>query len=212
MPRCPSTIAPPRPTSRSAKPSHEAGWPGGTASIAIAWCSRSFPVTRASSTSAPARWCCSKSVANGGRRAGRSRSTGTENAVIARRYRFPSILAEASRLPVATASFDIAVLNNMLEHVDDPGAVLSEAHRVLRPGGTAIVLVPHEDNFRRARTLLGRREEAGLDYGHVQVWTPASLDLALRVAGLTPRRRRSLPLPLWPLALHHLALATKPPV
>jgi SAM-dependent methyltransferase len=132
-----------------------------------------------------------------------------ENAGIARGYGFPAIVGDAAALPVAPATFDVAVLNNMLEHVDDPHAVLSEAHRVLRPGGTAIVLVPHEDNFRRARMLLGRREEAGLDYGHVHFWTPGTLDAALRVAGFTPRHCRNLPLPAWPAALHHLAMAVK---
>lgn len=131
------------------------------------------------------------------------------NAEIARNHGFPSILADAAALPVASESFDVAVLNNMLEHVDDPHAVLSEARRVLRPRGHALVLVPHEDNFRRARTMLGRREEAGLDYGHVHFWTPSSLHAALAAAGLTPVGARNLPLPAWGLALHHLAEAVR---
>ena len=134
-----------------------------------------------------------------------------ENAAIAGRFGFPAILADAAALPLAAESFDIAILNNMLEHVDDPHAVLVEARRILAPGGRAVVLVPHENNFRRARVLLGRRHEAGLDYGHVQDWDPESLDRALRRADLVPVARRNLPLPVWAGALHHLAIATRGP-
>ena len=36
-------------------------------------------------------------------------------------------------------SFDLAVLHTVLSHVTDPAAMLSEAFRVLRPGGTLVV-------------------------------------------------------------------------
>jgi ubiquinone/menaquinone biosynthesis C-methylase UbiE len=40
------------------------------------------------------------------------------------------------------ASFDLALLNEVLEHVPDDGAALSEVCRVLRPGGRLILLSP----------------------------------------------------------------------
>jgi SAM-dependent methyltransferase len=39
-------------------------------------------------------------------------------------------------------SFDLALLNEVLEHVPDDGAALAEVARVLRPGGRLIVLSP----------------------------------------------------------------------
>lgn len=43
--------------------------------------------------------------------------------------------APADRLPLADETFDVVVAMEILEHVADPGAVVVEAARVLRPGG-----------------------------------------------------------------------------
>ena len=43
--------------------------------------------------------------------------------------------ADAHRLPVADQTFDLAYARYLLEHVSDPGVVLDEMRRVLRPGG-----------------------------------------------------------------------------
>jgi ArsR family transcriptional regulator len=49
-------------------------------------------------------------------------------------------LGDMYRLPLADASFDLVVLQMVLHHAEDPAGVLAEAARVLRPGGTAIVI------------------------------------------------------------------------
>ncbi len=49
-------------------------------------------------------------------------------------------LADMYRLPLADAGFDIAVLQMVLHYADEPAGVLAEAARVLRPGGTLIVV------------------------------------------------------------------------
>src|SRR6202012_4328668 len=49
-------------------------------------------------------------------------------------------LADMYRLPLADASFDIAVLQMVLHYAEDPAGVLAEAARVLRPGGRLIVI------------------------------------------------------------------------
>jgi len=51
------------------------------------------------------------------------------------------------RLPFADLTFDGAVLDNVLEHLTEPSALLSEIHRVLLPGGTLIVGVPGERGY-----------------------------------------------------------------
>jgi ArsR family transcriptional regulator len=55
-------------------------------------------------------------------------------------------LADMYRLPLATASFDVAIIQMVLHYAEDPAGVLAEAGRVLRPGGRLIVidLGPHE--------------------------------------------------------------------
>ncbi len=51
--------------------------------------------------------------------------------------------ATGERIPFADASFDVVYSNNVLEHTSDPGRVLEEAMRVLKPGGTLFVEVPN---------------------------------------------------------------------
>lgn len=50
---------------------------------------------------------------------------------------------EGSRLPFDTASFDVVVVVDLLEHVEDDQALVREVARVLRPGGTLVINVPH---------------------------------------------------------------------
>lgn len=44
-------------------------------------------------------------------------------------------IADARELPFRSASFDVVTAMDFLEHVDEPGRVIAEASRVLRPGG-----------------------------------------------------------------------------
>ena len=49
-------------------------------------------------------------------------------------------LADMYRLPLPDSGFDVAVLQMVLHHAEDPGRVINEAARVLRPGGQLIVV------------------------------------------------------------------------
>ncbi len=65
--------------------------------------------------------------------------TTEDNLVVAReRDRTTSVdyqLGDACALPYADASFDVVCAMDLLEHVEDPARVISEASRVLAPGG-----------------------------------------------------------------------------
>ena len=56
------------------------------------------------------------------------------------------VTARAERMPFDDESFDVVTTLNSLDHVDDVSAVASEMARVLRPGGTLLILteVNHE--------------------------------------------------------------------
>jgi len=45
--------------------------------------------------------------------------------------------------PFADNSFDHVLASHVLEHLDRPFVVMKELHRILKPGGTLIVKVPH---------------------------------------------------------------------
>ena len=53
------------------------------------------------------------------------------------------LLAAAEALPFAEGSFDVIVLNEVIEHVRDDAATLREACRVLRPGGKVVIYAPN---------------------------------------------------------------------
>lgn len=59
----------------------------------------------------------------------------------------PVVVADACRLPFRTGAASTAVCTEVLEHVEDPGAVLGEMARVLRPGGLAYVTTPNYANL-----------------------------------------------------------------
>lgn len=52
---------------------------------------------------------------------------------------------DATCLSFRDASFDVLVSNDVFEHAPDIEATLSEARRVLRPGGTLLFTVPFHD-------------------------------------------------------------------
>ena len=53
------------------------------------------------------------------------------------------VVGMADALPFADASFDTLLVTEVLEHVNDAEAAAREMHRVLRPGGHALITVPY---------------------------------------------------------------------
>ncbi|MBL9175166.1 MAG: methyltransferase domain-containing protein [Verrucomicrobiales bacterium] len=49
---------------------------------------------------------------------------------------------DITKMTIQTNSFDFIYCSNVLEHIPDDRAAMSELHRVLAPGGTAIIQVP----------------------------------------------------------------------
>lgn len=70
---------------------------------------------------------------------------GVDHPEVSKLYRSgvrPDVLADAKKLPFRNSYFDIALLFQVLEHVDSPEKVIKEAARVLKPNGVLIISVP----------------------------------------------------------------------
>ena len=60
-----------------------------------------------------------------------------------RRKGFHFVRADGCRLPLRSRSFDVLLLNHVVEHVCLPQLLLDEAWRVLRPGGVCYLATPN---------------------------------------------------------------------
>lgn len=69
--------------------------------------------------------------------------------------------ADGARLPFADGSFDLVYCHGVLPFAADPAGIVAEAHRVLRPGGTAIFMVYNRRSWMRLVSRVAR-----LDPGH----------------------------------------------
>lgn len=91
-----------------------------------------------------------------------------------------SVLSDERRWPLATGFVDKLLIVHALENSDRPGALLEEAHRVLAPGGRAIIITPN-------RTGLWARREA-TPFGHGRPYSVGQLERLLREHRLAPVR------------------------
>ena len=66
--------------------------------------------------------------------------------------------ADAERLNFADNSFDLVYSHGVLHHTPDTAGAIREVHRVLKPGGRAIVMLYHRDSYNyRVNISLFRR-------------------------------------------------------
>jgi SAM-dependent methyltransferase len=93
---------------------------------------------------------------------------------------------EREPLPYEDGSFDAVLARDVLEHLQDPGRMVREIHRVLRPGGVLI-----------ASVVVARPARVWADYTHVRGFTRRAAQLLFEDAGLAVERVwRMGPVPL----------------
>lgn len=56
-------------------------------------------------------------------------------------------VADAEKLDFPNDSFDLVYSHGVLHHTPDTAAAIREIHRVLRPGGRAVVMLYHRDSY-----------------------------------------------------------------
>ena len=91
--------------------------------------------------------------------------------------------ADAERLNFADNSFDLVYSHGVLHHTPDTAGAIREVHRVLKPGGRAIVMLYHRDSYNyRVNISLFRR--AGV---HLLRWQ-GGIKLVHLLTGESPDR------------------------
>ncbi len=85
------------------------------------------------------------------------------------------IRADARFLPLVSCGMDLVVAFDILEHIEDDYLAAAEIHRVLRPGGTALIAVPCDMRLWSAHDVA---------VGHVRRYTRETLTDLTEKAGL----------------------------
>lgn len=105
-------------------------------------------------------------------------------------------LADLFELPAEDSTFDLVTLHQVLHYLDDPGRAVTEAARVLRPGGALLIadFAPHDIETLRAEH---QHRRLGFDRREVAGWLEsAGLRLSSAV-DLPPDQPHGLTVSLW---------------
>lgn len=126
--------------------------------------------------------------------------------------------AEGHKLPFANGTFDVVVLDEVIEHLVDTDSIMDEIHRVLKPGGQLLLSTPNLAAwFNRAALLLGvqpafsevsfkkvyGRPGSGL-VGHLRLFTRRALVQFVNDKGFTVRHAVGVPFPELPALIRPL--------
>jgi SAM-dependent methyltransferase len=127
-----------------------------------------------------------------------ARYVGTDNALgdtAAWDYGRLAFLSDLTALPVRSGRVDAVVSVNVLEHTAEPGRVLAECRRVLRPGGMLYVVAPQSWPLHQAPQDFLR-------------FTRFGLERLLAGAGFTVERVTPLGGTFWNIGMRSLQLLT----
>lgn len=134
------------------------------------------------------------------------------------------LVADAERLPFDDDSFDVVHSKDSLHHMHDPARALAQYHRVLKPGGVALIIeanrynpffYPHmtvalgHQHFTRARfrELVGSTF-ATARFGAFEAHYAPPLNRAPRLQRVIEETLERLP-PFRPLLSYNFAVATR---
>lgn len=115
-------------------------------------------------------------------------------------------------LPFADSSFDVILASEVIEHLADAEAFLSECQRVLAATGCLLLTTPNLWDIRRPWSKLRGQTWSGYqDPTHINLMTPPRLVKLLRQAGFGQVKWKSGVKPWWSRRVRKLKLAVELP-
>jgi ubiquinone/menaquinone biosynthesis C-methylase UbiE len=91
------------------------------------------------------------------------------------------VSADATVLPIRGGTVDFVYSNGVLHHVGDTQAAVDEIHRILRPEGSAVVMLYHRSSFNYRFNILVLRR-----LGALALVIPGAIRLISRLTGEPP--------------------------
>jgi ubiquinone/menaquinone biosynthesis C-methylase UbiE len=118
------------------------------------------------------------------------------------------VCADGYALPFRAEAFRMVLLAAILEHTREPWRILAEARRVLKPGGTVVIVVPNDVTMSAGRLILRKFPIRYPD--HLTFITPGRLRRWL-ADGFRMREAFHLPVRHLPFAvnLYHFVVAER---
>jgi 2-polyprenyl-3-methyl-5-hydroxy-6-metoxy-1,4-benzoquinol methylase len=137
----------------------------------------------------------------------------SETAVRYARQRYAGVRFETASveqgLSFKNDEFDIVWCSEVLEHLFDVGAALTEISRVLRPGGKFVLTTPYHGLVKNLIVCVLAFERHYDPCGpHIRFFTRRSLKLCLEKAGFTVERWGGVGR-FWPVWMSHFVVARK---
>jgi SAM-dependent methyltransferase len=80
-------------------------------------------------------------------------------------FKAVDVIGDLAMLPFPDASVDGVICKAALEHVRDPQQVVTEIHRILRPGGLVFIIVPFIAGFHASPSDYHRWTQQGVEDG-----------------------------------------------
>lgn len=132
-----------------------------------------------------------------------------ENVEICRHSGLPVSQASVYDLKSGNESFDLCILAEVMEHLENINLALLNLKRLLRPGGNLIIVFPNDFNFKIIRMAFFKFKEAFADPGHVTQLTPKTIKNILARNGFAVKKIKKIPFFFWWSSLHCVVLAEK---
>lgn len=130
-------------------------------------------------------------------------------ATVARRkgYKVSIATVEAAELPLAY--YDLITMQQVIEHVHDPAAVLAKLRSALRPGGKLVMDTPHLDSWDHKAFRKGYWEGYHIPR-HFNLWTTEGMRRMVQEAGFSAFQFQKRIKPVhWTISLQNWAVGTK---